>query len=65
MANNFIFVEIQILKLLKSYFSQSPHEKIRIISFNPPSRSASADEKIWVNFPGLAPEERVQGFREC
>jgi hypothetical protein len=30
--------------------------------FNPPSRSASADEKVWSNSPGLAPEIRVQGL---
>jgi len=32
--------------------------------FNPPSCSASADEKAWVNSPGLAPEEMAQGFSE-
>ncbi len=31
-------------------------------AFNPPSRSASADEKEWFNSPGLAPEMRVQGL---
>jgi hypothetical protein len=30
--------------------------------FNPPSRKASADAKVWFNSPGLAPEKRVQGL---
>jgi hypothetical protein len=25
--------------------------------FNPPSRKASADAKVWFNSPGLAPEK--------
>jgi hypothetical protein len=32
-----------------------------LTTFNPPSRSATADEKLWFNSPGLAPEKRVQG----
>jgi hypothetical protein len=30
--------------------------------FNPPSRSASADEKFWFDSPGLAPEVCVQSL---
>ena len=33
-----------------------------VIIFNPPSRTASADEKVRSNSPGLAPEIRVQGL---
>jgi membrane-bound lytic murein transglycosylase D len=37
-----------------------PIVRRRAIIFNPPSRSASADEKVWFNSPGLNPEKRVQ-----
>jgi hypothetical protein len=48
------FGVLVFLWLLLLFGNQNP------IYFNPPSRSASADEKAWVNSPGLAPEERVQ-----
>lgn len=36
--------------------------KLKMARVNPPSRSASADEKMWFNSPTLGSEKGVQGL---